>query len=199
MYNSLKLTHSASHDYNFGGENKKSPPKPFGIIRKYLFIPITILVCWILFFRILLIGYVPSGSMLPNYKMGDLVVGVKIYQQGVRDLKHQEVIIFKDDDERRYIKRIIGLPDDTIKIKNGKVYRNGKVLNEKYLKEKNSTEGDGFYKVPRNHLFLMGDNRKHSIDSRKWNVHYINYDYILAKACFIIPTSRLFSDKKGFW
>jgi len=69
-----------------------------------------------------------------------------------------------------YIKRVIGLPGDHIQIQNDKVYINGKALNEPYLKPGVLTEGGTFrdFVVPEGYLFLMGDNREHSTDSRSF-------------------------------
>lgn len=67
-----------------------------------------------------------------------------------------------------YIKRVIGVAGDHIKIENGKVYRNGQELNETYLSEGTTTEGKTFSDivVPEGYVFAMGDNRNHSTDCR---------------------------------
>ena len=67
-----------------------------------------------------------------------------------------------------YIKRVIGLPGDHVQIHDGKVYINGKVLDEPYLKPGVVTDGGTFrdFVVPEGYLFLMGDNREHSTDCR---------------------------------
>ena len=73
-----------------------------------------------------------------------------------------------DTTKTSYIKRVIGLAGDHIKIENGKVYRNGQELNETYLSEGTTTEGKTFSDivVPEGYVFAMGDNRNHSTDCR---------------------------------
>lgn len=65
-----------------------------------------------------------------------------------------------------YVKRVIGLPGDTIEIINGQVYRNGTLLEEPYIKEKMIADGSQMWQIPENHVFVMGDNRNNSRDSR---------------------------------
>ncbi|MNI11943.1 Signal peptidase I S [compost metagenome] len=72
----------------------------------------------------------------------------------------------KKDDEIFYVKRVIGLPGDTIEVKDGNVFRNGEQLNEPYIKEAMDRGTDQVWEIPENHVFVMGDNRNHSKDSR---------------------------------
>ncbi|MCE5284813.1 MAG: signal peptidase I [Pelosinus sp.] len=65
-----------------------------------------------------------------------------------------------------WVKRVIGKPGDELEIKDGKIYRNGALLNETYIKETMATNGAKKITVPENHVFVMGDNRNNSMDSR---------------------------------
>jgi signal peptidase I len=90
-------------------------------------------------------------------------------------IKRGEIIIFDSGNETRdiYVKRVIAIEGDEIEIKDGKVYLNGEALKEDYLKEEAFTEAGSFipdntkYKVEKHQVFVLGDNRAHSKDSRE--------------------------------
>ncbi|WP_202081595.1 signal peptidase I [Caldalkalibacillus salinus] len=75
-------------------------------------------------------------------------------------------LIQQNDDQEFWIKRIIGKPGDTLEYKDGKIYRNGHELNEDYIKEDMITPFETI-EVPANHVYVMGDNRNNSKDSRE--------------------------------
>ncbi|MDP4146482.1 MAG: signal peptidase I [Bacillota bacterium] len=91
-----------------------------------------------------------------------------------RSFSRGEIVIFDSKDEERqlYVKRVIGIAGDTIEIKNGKVYLNDKLLKEDYLNPNTLTNAGTFlpenvrYSVPNGYVFVLGDNREHSLDSR---------------------------------
>ena len=94
-----------------------------------------------------------------------------------------DIVIFKypDDESVDYLKRIIGLPGETVEIISGKVYINGELLDEPYLSEE-PTGDYGPYQVPEDSYFMLGDNRAVSKDSRYWHNTYVKKDKIIAKA-----------------
>ena len=94
-----------------------------------------------------------------------------------------DIVIFKypDDESVDYLKRIIGLPGETVEIISGKVYINGELLDEPYLSEE-PTGDFGPYQVPEDSYFMLGDNRAVSKDSRYWHNTYVKKDKIIAKA-----------------
>jgi len=126
---------------------------------------------------------IPSGSMENTLLIGDHLIMSRIgYDAGVpftnwhvplwRNPKRQQVIIFKPPfapDTPDYVKRVIGLPGDTIDIHDGAVWVNGKKLAEKYTNGASEPyDLHPPYKVPEDCYFVMGDNRGNSYDSRFW-------------------------------
>lgn len=131
---------------------------------------------------VLLTVKVPTGSMENTIQVGDKVM---TYRQAYLfdDPARGDVIVFPfpDDESKDYIKRIIGLPGETVEGKDGLVYINGKPMEEPYVKEK--IENDfGPYKVPKDSYFMMGDNRNGSEDSRFWINKFVSKNKIKGKA-----------------
>lgn len=118
---------------------------------------------------------------LPEY--GDIVIidsRVNRERSLIDDLKEHPVIkLFSgvQDEEIFYVKRVIGLPGDKIEIKDGQVYRNGEALHEPYIKEQMEIGPNQVWEIPAEHIFVMGDNRNHSNDSR--NIGPVPQDHIM--------------------
>ena len=132
---------------------------------------------------------VPTGSMENTIMPGDDLLGFRLaYLKS--EPQRGDVIIFKfpDDESQKYVKRIIGLPGETVTIDNGKVYINNSPdpLEEDYLKEEwvNAT-GPYVYQAPEHSYFVMGDNRNDSYDSRYWTNTFVTKDKIIGKALYI--------------
>ena len=83
-----------------------------------------------------------------------------------------------------WVKRVIGKGGDTLAFKEGHVWRNGEKLEEPYINEPMEFSMDGSYTVPEGMVFVMGDNRNCSYDSRFWDNTYVRFDEILGKAVF---------------
>lgn len=125
---------------------------------------------------------VPSSSMEKTIMTNDRVIGLRLAYKD-KDPERGDIIIFKypDNEKILYIKRVIGMPGETVEIHNGEVTIDGEVLSEPYLTT--TTEGDfGPYIVPEDHYFMMGDNRNNSADSRYWRNTYLSKDKIVGKA-----------------
>lgn len=129
---------------------------------------------------------IPTGSMETTIMTGDRVFGNRLAYKNSSPVRG-DIVIFKypDDESQLFIKRVIGLPGDTVEIYDGLVYINGSdtPLSEPYINQSEEPVGDfGPYEVPSGHYFLMGDNRNHSMDARYWANTYVAEDKILGKA-----------------
>lgn len=133
---------------------------------------------------------IKGDSMQPNYPNGEYLLTDKITYR-FNEPSRGDVVVFEapgtDGDE--YIKRIIGLPGETVKVEGGKVYINNNVLVESYLSSTLYTSSGAFLSegkevtVPQNNYIVLGDNRTASSDSRSWGL--VSKDKIKGRAFFI--------------
>ena len=151
---------------------------------------------------------IPTGSMENNLLIGDhLLVNKFVFSPTasaversllpVRDPRRGDIVVFKypDEPERDFIKRVIGLPGDTVELRNKKVYINGKGLDEPYVHFLEPASGGseitsfdvreryGPVRVPDGQFFVMGDNRDNSQDSRYWG--FLPRHYVKGRALMI--------------
>jgi signal peptidase I len=153
---------------------------------------------------------IPTGSMENNLLIGDhLLVNKFVFAPTLSSIEGKllpidpirrgDIVVFKypEEPDRDFIKRVIGLPGDTIELRNKKVFINGKGLDEPYVHflfpaEEGSDGGLNDFDVRRNygpvtvpadHYFMMGDNRDNSQDSRYWG--FLPRSYVKGKALFV--------------
>ena len=129
---------------------------------------------------------IPSGSMENTIMTGDRVIGNR-FAYSFSDPQRFDIIIFRypDDESQLFIKRIIGLPGETVEIRDGTIYLNGSDEPLEDVQTKETMVGSfGPYTVPANSYFVMGDNRNDSKDSRYWTNTFVTKDEILGKAIF---------------
>jgi signal peptidase I len=121
---------------------------------------------------------IPSGSMLPTLQIGDHIL-VNKFLYYFEPIRRGDIIVFKfpQDESRDFIKRVIGLPGDTIEVRDKQVLVNGQALAEPYaafedgsVARSGEREHFGPVAIPPGKLFMMGDNRDHSMDSRYWGL-----------------------------
>lgn len=131
-----------------------------------------------------------GSSMEPNYHDSEYLLTDKLTYR-FKEPERGDVVVFTPPvaPDEEYIKRIIGLPGETISIKDGKYFINGQKLIENYIPDDIYTKGNMFLQndkdvvVPENSYFLSGDNREASSDSRYWG--FVTKDKITGKAWFI--------------
>ena len=135
---------------------------------------------------VILNAYIPTGSMENTIMPGDRVFASRLHYR-FTEPQRGDIVVFKypDNEEVNYVKRVIGLPGETVEIKNGEVYVDGVKLEEPYIKEAMITEDRGPYYVPEDSYFVMGDNRNNSNDSRYWTTtNFVHKSKILGKVAF---------------
>jgi len=181
------------------------------VAREY-FESIVIAVILALFIRTFVVQAfkIPTGSMEPNLLVGDHLLvnkfvfsptssSIERWLQPTREVRRGDIVVFKfpADPERDFIKRVIGLPGETVELKNRRIHINGRPLEEPYahylprpnggtLAEVTAADVRDHYgpeTVPAGSLFVMGDNRDNSQDSRYWG--FLPRDNIKGQALVI--------------
>jgi len=154
---------------------------------------------------------VPTGSMLPTIQLQDRILVTRIYN--FDKIERGDILVFDSQENgKTLIKRLIGLPGDTIKLMpNGELYVNGTLSEENYVKHQINEEefnkglyttfsyGNmelGEYTIPEGHYFFLGDNRSSSVDARYWKQPYISEDDIQGKAQFVFFPFNRFGELK---
>lgn len=138
---------------------------------------------------------VVGPSMSPTLSEGNILILNKFIYK-FKDVKRGDIVSLKNSGSKYLIKRIIGLPGESVEIKDNKVYIGDKVLNEPYLK--NVTMEDfslaelGYTEIPKDMYFVLGDNRNNSQDSRDPKVGLIKKSDILGRVKYRIwPINRI--------
>jgi len=151
----------------------------------YIFAGVFFIIIW---YFVLSPRAIDGVSMWPYLENSDFILVYKL-QYLAKDPHRGDVVVFKHSESQDYIKRVIGLPGETVTIQNGTVYINGIALTESYLDssvrtQPESTIREGVpYKVPVDQYVLMGDNRPFSTDSREFGA--VPKEYIEGRALVV--------------
>ena len=140
---------------------------------------------------------VKGESMMPTFQNGNYIFTSKVTYK-LRNPQRGDVIVFHSpgNPDIEYIKRVIGLPGDTVLLKNTEVFVNGRKLNEPYTSDITLPLPNGYAQedvpisVPEDYYFVMGDNRPHSSDSRDFGP--ITYESIIGQVFYrYFPTDKM--------
>ncbi|MNO12024.1 Signal peptidase I T [compost metagenome] len=172
---------------------KKGKSEAFEWLKAIVIAVVLVLVIrWFLFAPFIVDG----PSMQPNFHTSERIIVNKIIYD-IRDPKHGEVVVFHVPSEGRdFIKRVIGIPGDTVKVEGDTVTINGQVIDEKYIQEAldEKHKNNELYNreanfpnefvsddvVPEGYVFVLGDNRSNSTDSRR--IGFVPYSDIIGRA-----------------
>lgn len=152
------------------------------LVRMFLFAPIV----------------VEGPSMLPTLHDRDQMIVNKITYT-IGEPKRFDIVVFHAPEQKDFIKRVIGLPGEHVAVKNNTLYIDGEAVEEDFLNDQIFTNDfrledleEGYEEVPEGHLFVLGDNRSNSTDSRMIGV--VSMDDVVGKASFVYwPLSRIHS------
>jgi signal peptidase I len=155
--------------------------------------------------------YIPSGSMIPQLQINDRIVVSKLAYH-LHSPRRGDVVVFRAPPSQQpppqpseaapvrwikaagetvgvvppstedFVKRVIGLPGDTVQGQGGHVYVDGRILREPYLPKAITTSEFGPYRVPAGDLWVLGDNRGDSCDSRCFPEHFIPTSSVIGRA-----------------
>ena len=136
---------------------------------------------------------IPSSSMVPTLKPGDVILVEKVSYRFF-PIKRGDIVVFHPpipNETRFFVKRVIGLPGDTVEVHDGYVYINGYKLDEPYIASKPQYEY-GPVEVPDGMYFLLGDNRNNSYDSHAWDYPFVSRKLIEGRVFLrVFPLSRI--------
>lgn len=182
-------------------ERRAAHPGLYAFLDWVIVIVVALAVALFINFFIIVNSTVPTGSMENTIMSGSRMIGFRIaYLFG--EPKRGDIIVFRypDDPSQYFVKRVIGLPGETVEVIDGITYVDGVQLEEDYINDDYWIEYDlikddpaaveaqglrynaGPYTVPEDSYFMMGDNRGNSRDSRMWDNKFVTKDKIVGKA-----------------
>ena len=170
------------------------PPMSKGrrLWKDYGYMVITLAVVFVLFRVLLQLAYVPSSSMETTIPTRTLLIGWRLpYLLADPVPERGDIVTFWDEElDKVLVKRVVGLPGETVSFKDGYTYINGEKLDEDYLPTQGITEAERTFEVPEGCIFVMGDNRTGSNDSRFLSEPYISVDNIQGRMLVAISIGR---------
>ena len=173
-------------------ERRAKNPKFYAIMDWVVVIVIALAAALFINFFVIVNSTVPSGSMEKTIMTNSRMIGIRVsYLFEKPDRGDIIVFHYPDDPKQIFVKRIIGLPGETVEMIDGITYIDGEAMEEDYINPDywdRPIEGKNYncgpFTVPADHYFVMGDNRGNSHDSRFWNNHFVSRKAIMGKAVY---------------
>lgn len=158
---------------------------------------VAFIVVFLLLRFVFILALIPTGSMYPTVPYPSINLGNRLAY--LLDSPERGDIVYFQSEEMGaiLIKRVIGVPGDTVEERNGEIYVNGVKIDEPYLVESPKDEDAGPFVVPEDCYFLMGDNRNNSYDARYWENPYICKTDIIAKHMLSFKILGMDSEESG--
>ena len=183
-------------------DEQKQTKSPLGkFLHEYGYLLITALVAVVLFKGVFNLAFVPTGSMEPTLPVKSVFLGTRLpWLVGDPEPEQGDIMMFYSQEYQEIlVKRVIGLPGQTVTFRDGSVLVDGETLEEPYLPAGTETwpgtSGDTFT-VPEGCVFLLGDNRGNSLDSRYWENPYVSLSDLRAHA-FVAVSAMSGSSWRG--
>lgn len=173
-------------------ERRAKNPKFYAVMDWVVVIVIALAAALFINFFVIVNSTVPSGSMEKTIMTNSRMIGIRVsYLFEKPDRGDIIVFHYPDDPKQIFVKRIIGLPGETVEMIDGITYIDGEAMEEDYINPDywdRPIEGKNYncgpFTVPADHYFVMGDNRGNSHDSRFWNNHFVSRKAIMGKAVY---------------
>ena len=177
---------------NAAAPAEKSVSRGRKLWNDYGYLLITLAAVFVLFKVILQLAYVPSGSMETTIPTKTLLIGWRLpYVVDDPVPERGDIVTFWDGElEKVLVKRVVGLPGEKITFKGGYTYINGEKLDESYLTAQGITTAERVFEVPEGCIFVMGDNRTGSNDSRFLSEPYIPVRNVQGRMLVAISVGR---------
>lgn len=164
-------------------QTEKKQPEKKNFLRSVLGLVLEVAVLWIVFHYIIFFAYVPTTSMVPTIPKKSVMLVT--YLHGDKKVERGDAVVFWSEEyQERMVKRVVGLPGETVVIEEGTVLIDGVPLDEPYVKYQDELSAE--FHIPEDCYLFLGDNRNNSEDARWWDNPYISSEDLIGKAQILL-------------